>query len=99
MAKQLGPMIARTADLSIVVKDFDSARTSLDTILARHHGYAADLSVSDAQGAARSLHASLRIPAPELAAALADFKALGRVESESQKVRNSRSSMWTSSRA
>jgi hypothetical protein len=78
------PMIARTVSLSIIAKDFDSARASLDGILARHHGYAADLNVATPQGAARSLQASLRIPAAQLPAALAEIKALGRAEAETQ---------------
>jgi len=79
-----GPMIARTVSLSIVAKHFDAARTSLDGILARHNGYAAGLNVATPQGAARTLQASLRIPAPQLAAAIAELKALGRVEAETQ---------------
>jgi hypothetical protein len=78
------PLIARTVSLTIVVKDFAPARASLDSILARHHGYAAQLTAATAENAPRSLQASLRIPAPELAAALADLKAIGRVENESQ---------------
>jgi hypothetical protein len=78
------PMIARTVSLSLVAKDFDSSRASLDAILARHNGYAADLNVATPQGAARSLQASLRIPAPQLPAALAELKSLGRVELENQ---------------
>src|SRR6266849_3904022 len=79
-----GPMIARTVSLSVVVKDFDAARASLDAILARHNGYAAGLNVATPQGAARTLQASLRIPAPQLVAAVAELKALGRVEAETQ---------------
>ncbi|HKN76050.1 MAG TPA: DUF4349 domain-containing protein [Candidatus Acidoferrum sp.] len=78
------PMIARTVSLSIIARDFDSARSSLETILARHNGYAADLNVATPQGAARSLQASLRIPAPQFAAAVAELKSLGRVELENQ---------------
>jgi len=81
---QQPPMIARTVLLSIVVKDFDAARASLDAILARHNGYAASLNVSTQQGSARTLQASLRIPAPQLAAALSESKALGRLENETQ---------------
>jgi hypothetical protein len=78
------PMIARTVSLSLIAKDFDSARASLDAIVARHNGYSANLSVSTPQNAARSLQASLRIPAPQLPAALAELKFLGRVELENQ---------------
>jgi hypothetical protein len=79
-----GPMIARTVSLAILVKDFDSSRASLDAILARHNGYSANLAVNTPQGAARTIQASLRIPAPQLSAALAELKSLGRVEEETQ---------------
>jgi Domain of unknown function (DUF4349)/Putative zinc-finger len=79
-----GPMIARSVSLSIVVKGFAASRSSLDGILARHHGYSAQLNVSTPENAARGLEASLRIPAPELASAVAELKTLGRVENESQ---------------
>jgi hypothetical protein len=78
------PMIARTVSLSLVVKDFDTSRKSLDAILVRHNGYAANLTVNTEQGAARSLTASLRIPTAQLAAAMNELKSLGRVETESQ---------------
>lgn len=78
------PMIARTVSLVIVVKDFAASRSSLDAILARHHGYSAQLDVSTPENAPRSLHASLRIPALELSSAVGDLKALGRIENESQ---------------
>jgi hypothetical protein len=78
------PMIARTAELQIVVKKLDDARTALQSVLARHNGYAASLHVGDPENAARTLNASLRIPSPELPAALNELKALGRVTNESQ---------------
>jgi len=78
------PMIARTVSLSMVVKDFAEARRAVDTILAKHHGYAAELNVSTSEGAAKTLQGSLRVPAGELAATLSELKALGRVENESQ---------------
>ena len=81
---QNGPMIARTVSLSVVVKDFDAGRTSLDSILARHHGYAASLNVATPQAGPRTLQASLRIPAPQLGAALNELRSLGRVEGEAQ---------------
>jgi hypothetical protein len=78
------PMIARTVSLSIVVKDFAAARGTLDAILVRHHGYSAELTVNTAEGSPRTLQASLRVPAPELMAAMVELKALGRVENETQ---------------
>ncbi len=78
------PMIARSVSLTIVTKNFASSRSSLEAILARHHGYAAQLSASTAENAQRSITASLRVPANELAAALVELKTLGHVETESQ---------------
>jgi len=78
------PMIARTVSLSIVAKDCDASRASLDSILARYRGYAAELNVATPQSAARTLQASLRIPAAQLVAAVAELKTLGRVENENQ---------------
>jgi chromosome segregation ATPase len=77
-------MIARSAALTIVVKDFAASRADLDAILARHHGYAAQLTVNTPENDSRSFQASLRIPAPELSAALGELRALGRVEVETQ---------------
>ena len=82
--RQNGPLIARTVSLSVVVKDFDAGRASIDAVLARHNGYAASLNVSTPLGAARTLEASLRIRAPKLEVALHELKSLGRVEGESQ---------------
>jgi hypothetical protein len=78
------PMIAHTASLSVIVKDFGAARASLDAILMRYRGYSAELSVANLQGAARTLQASLRVPAPQISTVIAELKALGRVESEAQ---------------
>jgi len=78
------PMIARVVSLSIVAKDFDASRTALEAILARHNGYAAELNVATPQGAGKTIQASLRIPAPQLAAVMSELKALGRVENETQ---------------
>jgi len=78
------PMIARTAALTILVKDFGTARTSLDMYLAKHSGYAASLSINTPENEQRQFQASLRIPANELVPALASLKSLGRVLNEGQ---------------
>lgn len=83
-AARTEPMIARTVSLALIARDFDSSRASLDAIVARHNGYSANLAVSTPQGAARTLQASLRIPAPQLPAVLVEIKALGRAEAENQ---------------
>ena len=78
------PMIARTVSLTIVTKDFPVSRAQLDVILARYHGYAAQLTANNAENRARSITASLRVPASELPAAISALKNLGHLESESQ---------------
>lgn len=79
-----GSMVARTASLSIVVKDFAVARTVLDAILVRHRSYTAEMTVNTTEGMARTLQASLRVPVTEFAAAMNELNALGRVENENQ---------------
>jgi hypothetical protein len=82
------PMIERTAQLTLTTHDFDQLRARIDAVLARHHGYLADLTVNAPENSGRSLNASLRIPAAQLDSALTEFKQLGRVESESQNGRD-----------
>ena len=78
------PMIARTVSLSIIVKDISAARSALDSILLHYQGYSAQLTVNTELNSQRTVQASLRIPAPQLASALANLKSLGRVETETQ---------------
>jgi hypothetical protein len=78
------PMIARAAWLVIRVKDVEASRSSLDSILARHHGYPAQLNVTSPEYGTRGFQASLRIPASELLSAVGEIKGLGRLENESQ---------------
>jgi anti-sigma factor RsiW len=79
-----GPMIIRTAQLSLITKEFDKARAQLEVILKRHRGYVGELKVNDTTGSGRTLTATLRIPADQLDATLTEVKTLGRVEAESQ---------------
>jgi hypothetical protein len=79
-----GPMIIRTAQLSLITKEFDKARANLEAILKRHRGYVGELKANDTTGSGRTLTATLRVPADQLDATLTEVKALGRVESESQ---------------
>jgi hypothetical protein len=80
-----GPMIIRTAQLALITKDFDNARSSVDAILKRHRGYVGELKVGGSTGSGRTLTATLRVPADQLDASLTDLKTLGRVETESQR--------------
>lgn len=79
-----GPMIVRTAELEVTTKEFDKARSSVEEILKRRHGYVGELNVNTPTGSARSLTGTLRVPANQLDATLADIKDLGRIEKESQ---------------
>ncbi len=84
VAAPAAPMIARTVSLTIRVKDIAASRAVLDTILAQHNGYAASLTLNTPDDGPRSFQSSLRIPAPELQAALDALRKLGRVENETQ---------------
>jgi hypothetical protein len=77
-------MIIRTAELSLITKEFDKARANLEAILKRHRGYVGELKANDTTGSGRTLTATLRVPADQLDATLTEVKTLGRVESESQ---------------
>jgi hypothetical protein len=79
-----GPMIIRAAGVTLATKDFEHARASLDGILKLHHGYFGELNVNTPTGAGRTFTATLRVPADQLDATMADLRKLGRVESESQ---------------
>ena len=81
---ETSPMIARTAELRLVVKRLDEAREEMDRILARHKGFVGRLSASAENGSERVLIASLRVPADQLDACLAALKKLGHVTHESQ---------------
>jgi len=78
------PMIARTADITLTASDFTKTRAALDDLLRRRQGYMGQLNVNTPTDGSRSLTATLRVPADQLDPALADLRALGRVQSESQ---------------
>jgi len=79
-----GPMIVRTASLSLVTKEFDGARAAVEAIVRQHRGYTAQLTVTGQAGAGQSLTATFRVPADQLDPVLTELKKLGHVEQESQ---------------
>ncbi len=81
---QSGPMIARTASLTIVAKDFSGARATVEKIVNAHQGYLADLTLTNQKDSPQSLTGTLQIPADQLNDAIAELRALGHVEQESQ---------------
>jgi len=78
------PMIVRASQLTLAVKDFAKTRPLVDEILKRHNGYLGQSNVSSPVDSGSVLEATLRIPSDQLEAVMAELKALGRVESESQ---------------
>jgi hypothetical protein len=78
------PMIAHAAQLTLTTTNFDKTRPALDDILKRHQGYFGELNINAPAGLGRTLDATLRVPADQRDAAIAEIKKLGRVESESQ---------------
>jgi uncharacterized protein DUF4349/putative zinc finger protein len=79
-----GPMIARSASVSLIVKDFGPVEASVKAIAQRHHGYIASLNTTSPQDSARTQSATLQIPSPQLESAVAELKQLGRVDQETQ---------------
>jgi Domain of unknown function (DUF4349) len=77
------PLIARTAEMELLVKNLADGRTAVETVINRHHGYLAELHV-EGDNVGRNLVATVRVPAEEFAAALQEFKSVGQVEKESQ---------------
>lgn len=81
---QASPMVARGAELKLAVAKLSEAREGMDQIMAQHKGYVAQLSATADPGSAGVVVASLRVPADQLDACLAELKKLGRVIQESQ---------------
>ena len=78
------PMIARTASLSLVVKDFAGIEAAVKNVVSRHSGYIGELNTSTPPDSAKTLSATLRVPSAQLEPALAELKQLGRADQESQ---------------
>jgi len=76
--------INRAASLLLATRDFDSVRSRMEGIVRSHEGYVDELEVGGRQGTGRTLAATLRVPVEEFDATLAELKALGYAEQESQ---------------
>ena len=77
------PMIARSGEMQVLVKNLPDGRAAVEAVITRHHGYMAELHVEGDSGG-RSLTATARVPADEFAGALQELKSVGQVEKESQ---------------
>lgn len=83
-AAAAGPMIIRTANLTLISNHFESVRSGLDEIVNRHGGYIAQLTAQSPPDNGRSINGTIRIPATQLDATLEELKTLGRTETETQ---------------
>jgi Domain of unknown function (DUF4349)/Putative zinc-finger len=81
----VGPLIVRTAQLTVTSKHFDQSHIEVERITRMHQGYIAQLELTTPSSAARTLNAMLRVPASQLDLVLPELKRLGRVNSESQR--------------
>jgi anti-sigma factor RsiW len=79
-----GPMVARAVSLSIVTDRFADVRAALERITADMRGMVGSLNMTGDPPTRRSLHATLRVPAARLDAALVEVRKLGQVRQESQ---------------
>ncbi|HEY7167981.1 MAG TPA: DUF4349 domain-containing protein, partial [Candidatus Binatia bacterium] len=76
-----GPMVVRTANLSVETNEFAAARPKIDRLVQQTRGYIDRLTVADA-GTGRRLTATLRVPSDQLDFALNELKTLGRLITE-----------------
>lgn len=83
-AEAPGPLITRTARLTLVASDFDSVRADLERIVKDAGGFIGQLVVQGARGSSRTLAATLRIPTPKMDETLAALRRLGQVTSDAQ---------------
>lgn len=79
-----GPMMIRTASVTLETKQFDAARAAIERIVRAHGGHIGQLQTAAPANQARTLTATLRIAADRLDTALGEVKKLGRVLKESQ---------------
>jgi uncharacterized protein DUF4349/putative zinc finger protein len=77
-----GPVIVRTASLTLYASDFDKTRNEIERVIRNHGGYAGQVNVSAYAGSARSMKATYRVPASDLDSTLGDLKKAGRVVEE-----------------
>jgi anti-sigma factor RsiW len=78
------PTIARTASLSLVVKNFAGIEAAVKAVVSRHSGYIGELNTATPPDAAKTFSATLRVPSAQLELALVELKQLGRVDQETQ---------------
>jgi hypothetical protein len=78
-----GPVIARTARVQLLTRDYATARQALERIVRDAGGFVGDISAGGQDGR-RWINATLRVPQEKLDASLASLRSLGEVVEESQ---------------
>jgi hypothetical protein len=78
------PLIVRTAQLSLISKNFDHIRSEVDRICKVHQGYIGLLQLNTTPGQSRSLNVTLHIASSQLEPALNELRQLGQIAAESQ---------------
>jgi uncharacterized small protein (DUF1192 family) len=79
-----GPMVIRNAQLTILTKEFESARSRIQAIVQQTQGYLDQLTVRGETGSGKSLSATLRLPSTQIESGLAELRKLGKVLVETQ---------------
>ncbi|HVQ64768.1 MAG TPA: DUF4349 domain-containing protein [Terriglobia bacterium] len=79
-----GPMIIRSARLTILTKDFEGSRARIEAIARESQGYLDQLTAQGEVGSGRTLSATLRLPSGTTETALVELRKLGKVREESQ---------------
>jgi hypothetical protein len=74
--------LIRTGQVSLEVESYDKAAEAIARLAETHGGYVADSQAGRAENDRRLGTLTLKVPSPRFAAALAELKALGRVEAE-----------------
>jgi hypothetical protein len=77
------PRIAYSAELGLLTRQFAHSRSSMEEILERHRGYTARLRMVG-QSSGSTLSATLKVPASEYAATLAELKSVGNLEHDEE---------------
>lgn len=84
VARSQEALVIRSAQITLITADFAKVRGSLEDILKRHGGHVGNLTVAAPADSGQTLVATLRVPASQLDAAMAEIRHLGRVENEQQ---------------
>jgi len=79
-----GPMIIRSNQLTLISRNFDAARSGIESIVRDSKGYIDQMTVQTNPGIPKSISAVLRIPSDRLDSSLANLRKLGQVKQESQ---------------